>query len=82
MAQFKETYSDGVRNIHFAGGMIRLDFVTFQPTGESGKPPVSEISERMIMSPQGFLELVNSAQQLTQKLAEAGVLQKAEQPKA
>lgn len=77
MAKFNESYSDGVSNIHFANGMVRLDFVTFQPTGD-GNAPVSEISQRVIMPPQGFLELLNSAQQLTEKLTAAGVLQRTE----
>ena len=77
MAKFNESYSDGVSNIHFANGMVRLDFVTFQPTGD-GKAPVSEISQRVIMPPQGFLGAFNSMQQLIDKLVEAGVLQKNE----
>ena len=62
---------------HFAGGMIRFDFVTLQPE-EDGKAPTPQSNARVIMPPQGFLMTFNSMQQLIDKLIEAGVLQKNE----
>ncbi len=73
----KEIYADGIGQAHFAGGMVRLDFVTLQPE-ESGKAPVPESNVRLIMPPQGFLAAFNSMQQLIDKLVEAGVIQKNE----
>lgn len=74
----KEIYADGIGQIHFAGGMVRFDFVTLQPEAD-GAAPVPEVNERIIMPPQGFLGAFNSMQQLIDKLLEAGVLQKNEQ---
>ncbi|MGN1065268.1 MAG: hypothetical protein ACI4QC_07640 [Thermoguttaceae bacterium] len=71
----KEIYADGVGQIHFAGNMVRFDFITLQP-GAEGDAPKPEPSERVIMPPQGFLSMFNSMQQLIDKLVEAGVLQK------
>ena len=34
----KEIFADGIGQIHFAGGMVRFDFVTLQPA-EDGKAP-------------------------------------------
>ena len=76
----KEIYADGIGQIHFAGGMVRFDFVTLQPEAD-GAAPVPEVNERIIMPPQGFLGAFNSMQQLIEKLLEAGVLQKNEQAK-
>ena len=73
----KEIFADGIGQIHFAGGMVRFDFVTLQPA-EEGKAPVPQSSVRIIMPPQGFLGAFNSMQQLIDKLLEAGVLQKNE----
>ena len=73
----KEIFADGIGQIHFAGGMVRYDFVTLQPA-EEGKAPVPESNVRVIMPPQGFLAAFNSMQQLIDKLVEAGVLQKNE----
>ena len=72
----KEIFADGIGQIHFAGGMVRFDFMTLQP--EEGKEPVPQSNTRVIMPPQGFLMAYNSMQQLIDKLLEAGVLQKNE----
>ena len=73
----KEIFADGIGQVHFAGGMVRYDFVTLQPS-EDGKAPVPQSNVRIIMPPQGFLGAFNSMQQLIDKLLEAGVLQKNE----
>ena len=76
----KEIFADGIGQIHFAGAMVRFDFVTLQP-GENGAAPVPQSNIRVIMPPQGFLSAYNSMQQLIDKLLEAGVLQKNEAAK-
>ena len=80
MADKKEIFADGVGQIHFAGGMVRYDFVTLQPE-ENGKAPVPQSNIRVIMPPQGFLAAFNSMQQLIDKLVEAGLFQKNEPAK-
>lgn len=79
MADKKEIFADGIGQIHFAGGMVRFDFVTLQPKEEGNPEPV--VSERIIMPPQGFLNAFDSMQKLINKLLEAGVLQKNENAK-
>ncbi|MBO5791893.1 MAG: hypothetical protein J6S54_05400 [Lentisphaeria bacterium] len=76
----KEIFADGIGQIHFAGAMVRFDFVTLQP-GAEGEAPVAESTVRVIMPPQGFLSAYNSMQQLIDKLLEAGVLKKNEAAK-
>jgi hypothetical protein len=73
----KEIFADGIGQIHFAGNMVRFDFVTLQPA-ENGEAPVAQSNVRVIMPPQGFLNALNSMQQLVDKLVEAGVLRKNE----
>ena len=34
MDRKQEVFADGIGQIHFAGGMIRFDFVTLQPEQE------------------------------------------------
>ena len=75
MAEKNEIFADGIGQIHFAGGMVRFDLVTLQPT-EEGKAPVPASNARLIMPPQGFLAAFNSMQQLIDKLVEAGVIKK------
>ena len=80
MADRKEIFADGIGQIHFAGSMVRFDFVTLQPE-EDGKNPVPQSNVRIIMPPQGFLAAFNSMQQLIDKLVEAGVLKKNDKAK-
>ena len=80
MDRKQEVFADGIGQIHFAGGMIRFDFVTLQPEQE-GKAPIPASNLRIIMPPQGFLNTFNSMQQLIDKLIEAGVLTKNESKK-
>ena len=72
-----ELYADGIGQIHFAGNMVRFDFVTLQPT-EEGQAPVAQSTVRVIMPPQGFFNAMGSMQQLVDKLIEAGLLRKNE----
>ena len=75
MSNQKEIFADGIGQIHFAGGMVRFDFVTLQPEAD-GKAPTPEANIRIIMPPQGFLSAFDSMQQLIDKLLDAGVLKK------
>jgi len=77
----KEIFADGIGQIHFAGNMVRFDFVTLQPT-EDGKAPAAESKVRVIMPPQGFLGAFDSMQKLIDKLVAAGVLKKNEKAAA
>ena len=76
----KEIFADGIGQIHFAGNMVRFDFVSLQP--EDGKAPKAEGQVRIIMPPQGFLGAFDSMQKLINKLIEAGVLKKNEPAKS
>ena len=82
MADKKEIFADGIGQIHFAGNMVRFDFVTLQPKPEDkdGKAQAPELQSniRIIMPPQGFLSALNAMQQLVDKLVDAGVLKKNE----
>lgn len=69
----KEIYADGIGQIHFAGSMVRYDFVSIEPTENE---PTFQAIERVIMPPQGFLNMFNSMQELIDKLLEAGILTK------
>jgi len=69
----KELYADGIGRIHFAGGMVRYDFVSLDPVEDKTVPVATA---RIVMPPQGFLNMFNSMQELIHKLVEAGILQK------
>lgn len=70
-------YIDGMAQAHFINGMIRMDTFILKP--QQGAEPVPSDAGQLVMTPQGFLSMLASMQQLADKLVEAGVLQKARQ---
>ncbi len=43
----KEIFADGIGQIHFAGGMVRFDFVTLQPDPEGKNEPSPSITNAL-----------------------------------
>ena len=70
-------YIDGISQVHFMNGMIRIDLFALQP--QPNAEPVQEKAGQLVMTPQGFLSALGAMQQLADKLAEAGVIQKVQQ---
>ena len=68
------TFIDGVSQVHFLNGNIRLDTFVFQ--GQQGAEPAPVENAQLVLTPQGFLAMLGAMQQLAEKLAEAGILQK------
>lgn len=79
MSVQKETYADGLAQIHMIEGMVRLDFMRLQP-GQDGKAPIPQPTERVIMNPQAFLRTFQAMQQMLDKFVEAGILKKGDAP--
>lgn len=76
-AHIHEAYADGIQNVHFCGGQIRFDFMTFQPGTNDGNGNLKkQVTQRLIMNPQGFLTWFEAAKQLIAKLEESGIISK------
>ncbi len=73
----KETiYADEISDIHYTGGMIRMDLGTYV-TGEyqeDGSEPRIESNSQVVIPTSGFLESFNNMQEFVNKLLEAGIL--------
>ena len=72
----KKKYIDGFSQVHFIAGMVRINMFSYQPQSEG--EPIQEDVGQLVMTPQAFVSALNAMQQLADKLAEAGVLQKSE----
>ena len=68
-----EQYIDGFSQIHFIGGMMRLDMIVLTP--QPGAEPLARAAGLIVMTPQAFISTLGAMQQFAGKLAEAGVLQ-------
>ena len=74
----KRHYIDGFSQVHFVGGMIRIDTFVLSPQPDAEAMP--EDAGQLVMTPQAFVGALDAMQQLADKLAEAGVLQRREDP--
>lgn len=72
-----EQYIDGLKQIHFVAGMVRMDTFVLEPK-DDGEPDQTPAA-RLLMTPQGFVGMLGAMQQMADKLVEAGVLQKTQQ---
>ena len=62
------------------GGIVRINFVSLSATLKDEKgTPVRELRQRVVLTPQGVLELNGAMQQVIEKLISTGVLQRAPQ---
>ena len=73
----KKKYIDGFSQVHFIGGMVRINMFTLVPVPDA--EPTQEDSGQLVMTPQAFIGALNAMQQLAERLAEAGILQRNEQ---
>ena len=71
-----EQFIDGFQQVHFLGGMVRID--TFRLTPQQDAEPLQELAGQIIMTPQGFVTALNALQQLADKLIDVGILKKNE----
>ena len=72
-----EVFADGVSEVNIAGGIVRINFVSLSATLKDEKgTPVRELRQRVVLTPQGVLELNGAMQQVIEKLISTGVLQR------
>ena len=72
-----EIFADGVSEVNIAGGIVRINFVSLSATLKDEKgTPVRELRQRIVITPQGVLELYGAMQQVIEKLIATGVLQR------
>lgn len=73
-------YADGVEDITFAEGMIRINLFHF---GErQGQQCAHEVTEQLVLPPAGFLRAFESARQLVEQMERQGLITKAPKSEA
>ena len=72
----KRTFIDGMDSISLTDGMIRMELynVLVNKNRNSSEPNPHEICEELIMTPQSFMKVFSTMENLVQKLEEAGIL--------
>lgn len=68
MTEIKEMFIDGINNINFVNGMIRMTVGTLVANEDDNTQPEFNATYRIIMPLNSFLAGVNSQNQLVEKL--------------
>jgi hypothetical protein len=76
MDRTPELYADGIGGISLTEGMVRIELVSLLPNAVEPNRPTPEVRQRLIMTPQGFLQAHAAMQNLLEKLEEAGIVQR------
>lgn len=73
----QEIFADAISAVHVTGNLVRIDLMTRQPQlkSENGQP-VIDISRRIIMPLEGFVQSLAIQENIVQQLIDAGVLKK------
>ena len=72
----RDLFADGIGEITLSGGMVRMDLVTMVGSQKDDQQPRLELSQRIVMPPDGFLRSFSAMEDLVKQLVEAGVIQK------
>ena len=71
----QETFIDGVQEIGFGRGLIRMNLASLSATERDDKNnPTLETRHRLLMTPEGFLNLFGAMENMAKQLADANVL--------
>lgn len=65
-------YADGVENITFAEGMIRINL--FHYGERQGQQCAREVTEQLVLPPAGFLRAFESARRLVEQMEQQGLI--------
>lgn len=74
MSEHMEVFIDGLNQLHFTGGLVRLDFMSLHPEDE-GTPSEKKTNLRVIMNARQTVQLRDSLNTFIQRLQEANVFQ-------
>ena len=71
----QEIFADAIHAVHVTGNLVRLDLMTVQPhlKSDNGKP-VFDVSRRIIMPIEGFIQSLAVQEDIVRQLIASGVL--------
>ena len=71
----QETFIDGVQEIGFGRGLVRMNLASLSATEHDDKNnPTLEVKHRLLMTPEGFLNLFGAMENMAKQLADAKIL--------
>ena len=78
----ERNFVDGVESISFMEGMVHLELFNYIAGSQKqkGERPEMEVTEELILTPQGFLRAFAAMQRLVNQLEQAGIVKKNDTP--
>jgi hypothetical protein len=72
-----QRYCDGVEEVSITSGIVRVDFFHYAAgeRAKDGRPP-RELSHRVLLSPEAFVQAFTALEQVVKQLQEKGLLQR------
>ena len=73
-------FVDGIESISFMEGMVHIELFNYIAGSqkEKARRPKPEVTEELILNPQGFLQAFSAMQNLVGQLEQAGVIKKSD----
>ncbi|WP_094604116.1 hypothetical protein SPSIL_045640 [Sporomusa silvacetica DSM 10669] len=76
----QEIFADGISAVHVTGNLVRIDLMTLQPHLKSDNgQPVVDVSKRIIMPLEGFVQALATQENIVNQLIKAGVLKQSQE---
>jgi hypothetical protein len=72
-----QLYTDGVEEVSITSGIVRVDLFQYVAgaKGKDGRPP-REIAQRLLLSPEAFIQTYTALEQVVKQLQEKGLVQR------
>ena len=72
-----QLYTDGVEEVSITSGIVRVDLFHYiaGPKGKDGRP-AREVSQRLLLSPEAFIQTYTALEQVVKQLQEKGRVQR------
>jgi hypothetical protein len=76
----QELFADAISAIHVTGNLVRIDLMTLQPhlKSDNGQPVVN-ISQRLILPLEGFIQSLAVQDNIVKQLVAAGIIKKGQE---
>lgn len=76
---FQQIFVDGVSEVSFGQGAVRIDFYTLSHDKRDAEGnPARILVQRLVMTPQGFADSLGPLQATAEKLVQVGILSRRE----
>lgn len=72
----KQYFVDGVANLNLSLGAFRFDLVSLKAAQTGSDQPELENHVRVVMSPQGYLQMVTALENFLKQVEEKGIIRR------